>query len=512
MISRHDGVSTYSTLTTVGESPMRPDVLYTGSDDGLVMGTQDGGVSWVDLTPGVMGLPANTYVSRLVASNTRESRVYATFDGHYSGDFAPYVYMSDDFGATWTSIITGLPNSSVNILAEHPDQENLLFVGNEVGMYVSTDRGSNWAPLMNGLPTVPVDDIKIQPDHNDLIIGTHGRGIWVMDNITPLDEVAGGSVQPSSSYLFRVGRAVDWRNFRNQEWTASGEFRIPNPSNGARIRYWLPEEAMTSHDQSDDSDTEGDESADEGSSEADQETGDTSIAINIMTATGQEVRTLEGPSSPGAHQVVWDFRLDPPYEAEQGAGGGGGFGGPVLGPKVLPGVYQIQIDVGETTMLGDLVVRQDPRIEVSRDDLEARQAAIMSAYRLEASVHQAGQAILRLRSQLGDVEDLLNDVDEPPEALGEDVASIKEELGNVSDELYALSLRRTRSSIAGSTTRPTEDQLQAIDRAWDDTPAIIERLNTVISTRMPALNRRLDDEGIRADPGEAVEIPTRGGR
>ena len=281
---------------------------------------------------------------------------------------------------------------------------------------------------------------------------------------------------------------------------------------GRVFRYWLPEEAMTADDQSDDSDTEGDESADEGSSEADQEAGDTSIAINIMTATGQEVRTLEGPSSPGAHQVVWDFRLDPPYESEQGAGGGGGFGGPVLGPKVLPGVYQIQIDVGETTMLGDLVVRQDPRIEVSRDDLAARQAAIMSAYRLEASVHQAGQAILRLRSQLGDVEDLLNDVDEPPEALGEDVESIKEELGNVSDELDALSLRRTRSSIEGSTTRPTEDQLQAIDRAWDDTPAIIERLNTVISTRMPALNRRLDDEGIRADPGEAVEIPTRGGR
>ena len=197
-------------------------------------------MSWVDLTPGVRGLPANTYVSRLVASNTRESRVYATFDGHYSGDFAPYVYMSDDFGATWTSITTGLPNSSVNILAEHPDQENLLFVGNEVGLYVSTDRGSSWAPLMNGLPTVPVDDIKIQPDHNDLIIGTHGRGIWVMDNITPLDEVAGGSVQPSSSYLFRVGRAVDWRNFRNQEWTASGEFRIPNPSNGARIPVLAP--------------------------------------------------------------------------------------------------------------------------------------------------------------------------------------------------------------------------------------------------------------------------------
>jgi photosystem II stability/assembly factor-like uncharacterized protein len=513
MLSRHDGTSTYGSLTTVGESPRNPDLLYTGSDDGRVMSTQDGGVNWVDLTPAFRDLPANTYVSRLVASNAREGRVYATFDGHYSGDFAPYVYVSDDFGATWSSITSGLPNSSVNILAEHPDQENLLFVGNEVGLYVSTNRGSGWEPLMNGLPTVPVDDIKIQPDHNDLIIGTHGRGIWVMDNITPLDETAGGSVEASNPYLFRVGRAVDWRNFRNQEWTASGEFRIPNPSNGARIRYWLPEGPATTGVESDDSDDADDKSTDEGdSSNVDQEVAGVSTAIQIMTATGQEVRTLEGPSSPGAHEVVWDFRLDPPYETEQGSTGGGGAGGPVQGPKVLPGVYQIQIEVGETTMLGDLVVRQDPRIEVSRGDLAARQAAIMSAYALERSVHDAGQAILRLRDQLGDVDDLLNDVDDPPETLSEEVEAIKEELGSISDNLDRLSVRRTRSAIEGSTTRPTEDQLEAIDRAWNDTPAIIEGLNAVISDRMPALNRRLDDEGIRADPGEVVAIPRRGGR
>ena len=507
MLSRHDGVSTHSTLTTVGESPMNPDILYTGSDDGRVMGTQDGGVNWADLTPAIAGLPDNTYVSRLVPSNAGEGRVYATFDGHYSGDFAPYVYVSEDFGATWRSITTGLPNSSVNILAEHPDQENLLFVGNEMGVYVSPDRGSGWAPLMNGLPTVPVDDIKIHPDHNDLIIGTHGRGIWVMENITPLDEIAAGSVQPSNPYLFRVGSAVDWRTFRHQEWTASGEFRLPNPTNGARIRYWLPEQTTTA-DGDRDGDDRGDESPDDGDGDAEQGA-EPHTAIKITTATGQEVRTLEGPASPGAHEVVWDFRLDPPHESEAGSGG---FGGAVQGPKVLPGVYQIQIESGETTMLGDLVVRQDPRIEVSREDLAARQAAIMAAYRLEKSIHDAGQAILRLRDQLGDVEDLLDDVEEPSEALGEEVDAIKEELGNISDDLDDLSVRRTRSSMEGSTTRPTEDQLQAVDKDWDDAPTIIARLNTVISDRMPTLNRRLDEEGIRADPGEVVAIPTRGGR
>jgi len=514
MISRHDGVSTYSALTTVGESPMNPDLLYTGSDDGRVMGTQDGGVSWVDLTPGIEGVPANTYVSRVVASSISEGRVYATFDGHYSGDFAAYVYVSDDFGVTWRLITMGLPASSVNIMAEHSEQENLLFVGNEVGLYVSTDRGSNWSPLMNDLPTVPVDDIKVHPEQNDLIIGTHGRGIWVLDNIAPLEELAAGAVRADAPYLFRVGRVVDWRTFRNQEWTASGEFRIPNPGNGARIRYWIPEEAMAADDGDDDSGEGDDDAAHDESGEVEMDA--TTLPINIMTATGQELRTLEGPSTPGAHEVIWDFRLDPPYEAARGTaagtGDGGGFGGTVQGPKVLPGVYQIQIESGETTMLGDLVVQQDPRIEVSRPDLAARQAAIMSAYNLEGSVYEAGQAILRIRDQLGNVDDLLNDADSPPEALGDEVTAIREALGDISDELDRLSVRRTRSAMEGSTTRPTEDQLELVNRAWDETPALIAQVNSVITDQMPALNRSLGEADIRADPGEVVKIPTREGR
>ena len=232
-----------------------------------------------------------------------------------------------------------------------------------------------------------------------------------------------------------------------------------------------------------------------------------------MTARGQEVRTLEGPASPGAHEVTWDFRLEPAYEAEEGQGGGGGFGGGGgQGPKVLPGVYQIQIESGETTMLGDLVVRQDPRIEVSREDLAARQTALLSVYSLQGPVYQAGEAIRRLREQLVDVGALLNDAPEAPESLTEEVEAIRDELSAVEDDLANLQVRQVRGAIDGSTTRPTEDQLQSIDRAWEDGPATLERLNALITDRIPALNRRLDDEGIRSDPGEAVEIPRRGGR
>ena len=507
MLSRHDGVSFYSTITTVGESPINGDVLYTGSDDGRVMVTRDGGNIWSDVTSNIPGLPDNTYVSRIVASGDQEGRVYATFDGHYSGDFAAYVYMSENFGEDWRSITNGLPASSVNIFTEHPDLGRLLFLGNEVGVYVSTDGGGSWQPLMNGLPTVPVDDIKIHPAHNDLIIGTHGRGIWIMDDVTPLEELAGGAVMASNPYLFRGGQAVQWREFGIQEWTASGEFRLANPTNGARLRYWIPEGFQVADD-----DASGNDSANGGGRQEQEADGDDGLDIKILTATGQDVRTLHGPATPGAHEVVWDFRIDPAYEQDEGqGGGGGGFGGGprAQGPKVLPGVYQIQMDVGQTTMFGDLAIRMDPRIEVSREDLRARQAALMSVYELQAPIYHAGRAVRRIRDQLADIEELLGEPDEAPEALTREVEEIRNELDEIDRDLQALPLGSIRA-IESSTTRPTEDQLQSVDEAWEDTPPIIERVNELISGRMPAFYGRLDAEGIRTDPGEAVVIPRRG--
>ena len=484
MLARHDGVSFYSTVTVIAESPLNPNVLYTGSDDGRVMGTQDGGVTWLDLTEGVRDLPSNIYVSRIVASESEEGRVYATFDGHYSGDFAPYVYVSDNYGDRWRSITHGLPQTSVNVLAEHPDEGNLLFLGNEVGVFVSMDGGDRWDPLMNGLPTVPVDDIRVQPAYDDLLIGTHGRGIWVLDDIAPLEQLASGSVMAGTPYLFLGGQAIQWRRRSIQEWTASAEFRLPNPRVAARIRYWIPE---------------GFE--------------DPQLEIKILTATGQDVRTIEGPATPGAHEVLWDFRMDPAYEPQGNRGGGGGGGADSLGargPTVLPSVYQIQIDVGRTTMFGDITVRQDPRIDVSRADLAARQAAMMSMYELQAPVYHAGRAIERLKLQLSDVEQFLRET-AAIESFGNELEGIKEELDDVDRELRRLGPAGRSRQIEASTTRPTEDQLQGVEQAWRAIPEVIGRLNALILVRIPALHGKLNEERFPADPGEHLEIPRRGG-
>jgi photosystem II stability/assembly factor-like uncharacterized protein len=503
MLARHDGVSFYSTVTVVAESPMNANVLYTGSDDGRIMGTRDGGVTWLDLTEGMRDLPSNTYVSRIVASNAEEGRVYATFDAHYSGDFAPYVYVSDDYGDRWRSITSGLPQTSVNVLTEHPDEGNLLFLGNEVGVFVSLDGGDRWDALMNGLPTVPVDDIRVHPGYGDLLIGTHGRGIWVLDDIAPLEQLAGGSVRTGTPYLFRGGQAIQWRRRSVQEWTGSAEFRIPNPPVAARIRYWIPEgfEVGGSEPATESTDQSGSDATDEGPQ----------LEVKILTATGRDVRTIKGPATPGAHEVLWDFRIEPAYEPE---GDQGGSGGPdtrgARGPTVLPGVYQIQVEVGRITMFGDLSVRQDPRIDVSRADLAARQAAMMSMYQLQAPMYHAGQAVQRLRGQLSDVEEFLRET-ASTEPFAMELDGIEGELDDLNREIRRVRPAAASREIEASTTRPTEDQLQAIERAWADVPEIIGRINALILVRIPVLYDRLNDERIRADPGDYLEVPTRRG-
>ena len=511
MLARHDGVTFYSTVTTLSESPLNASVLYTGSDDGRVMGTQDGGGTWLDLTGDVDDLPSNTYVSRIVASNAEEGRVYAAFDGHYSGDFAPYVYVSDDFGESWRSITSGLPQTSVNVLIEHPDEGNLLFLGNEVGIFVSLNGGASWEPLMNGLPTVPVDDIRIHPTQDDLLIGTHGRGVWVLDDLTPLEQLAGGSVLAEAPYLFRGGQSTQWRIRNVQEWTASAEFRLPNPRVGARIRYWIPEGFDLGLDPGIDAqdttepDVEGETSATE-----------PQLEIKILTAVGRNVRTIKGPATPGAHEVLWDFRIDPAYEPPEGDGGNADRIA-ARGPTVLPSVYQIQVEVGRTTMLGDLTVRQDPRIDVPRADLAARQAAMMTMYDLQAPVYQAGQALEELNRQISDVEQFLRETG-ATRSFRREVNGIKEELADVDRELGRLLTRtgsrtaRTIRQIEASTTRPTEDQLQDVERAWRNVPDVIGRLNALILVRIPALYQELDDDRIRTDTGEHVEVPQRRGR
>jgi hypothetical protein len=279
-MSRNDGQSNYGNITAIAESPVDENVLYTGADDGRLMGTRDGGSTWTDLTDNVPGLPDNTYVTRLIASHADAGAIYAAFDGHRSDDFSAYVYRSDDYGSSWDRITDGLPEESVNALEQHPRNPNLWFVGNEVGVYVSVDAGETWHRMHSGLPTVPVDDIDIHPRENDLVLGTHGRGIWIMDDITPLENL-GTEAMFADVELFGVRHAISRNSYNPQEWPA-GIWQADNGARGARFRFHVGHEVAEAND---------------------------SITLTVTDRSGASVAVIREEAEAGVHEYVWNLGM-----------------------------------------------------------------------------------------------------------------------------------------------------------------------------------------------------------
>ncbi|HUL74946.1 MAG TPA: hypothetical protein VLT86_17670 [Vicinamibacterales bacterium] len=343
-LSRNDGTSPFGSLTSIGESPIDARVIYTGAQDGTVQVTRDGGTSWTNVTARIPGLPPYTYCSTVLPSRYAPGRVYATFDGHYSDDYRPYVYVSDDFGQTWRAIAAGLPETGVNRIREHPSDPHFLVLAHERGVHFSTDDGRTWIPLAlaTNFPPVPSDDLVIHPRDNSLVIGTHGRGIWILDDVGPLELLSAETLQ-SEAAMAPIAPAHEIITHTVQAWYGAGEFFAPNRDYDAGITYYLRAAASGS------------------------------AQIEITDVYGTHVRTLQGPAARGLNRVAWNLRGDPPTSnlgpgpAGGGAGGRGGGGGgrggaQNLGPLVAPGRYVIVVKVPGVSreLRGTVMVGADP--------------------------------------------------------------------------------------------------------------------------------------------------------
>ncbi|HJQ09451.1 MAG TPA: hypothetical protein VJ840_00295 [Gemmatimonadaceae bacterium] len=279
----NSGAETHGTITTVAESPIRPGILWVGTDDGNVwLSTNDGG-SWTDITTRFPGVPKKTWVSRVEPSHFDTATVYVTFDNHRDNDFKPYVYVSTDFGKTFRSINNNLPSGGVDfvhVIREDPANRDLLFVGTDIAAYVSTNRGANWQRFMTGLPTVPIHDLKIHPRDRELIAATHGRSIWIVD-IAPLEEMNTG-VMSRQAHFFTPKTAFEYSLGNIQNFPGQKYFVAQNPPYGAELVYRL-----TSGNPRD------------------------SAKVVVTDIRGDTVRTLNAPGGPGIHRAYWDLRARP---------------------------------------------------------------------------------------------------------------------------------------------------------------------------------------------------------
>jgi len=422
-LSRHDGVVSWPCITVIAESPVKAGVLWAGTDDGNVQVSRDDGKTWTNVFSKMPGAPKGGYVSRIEASWKEEGTAYVAFDNHRSADFAVYLYLTKDFGATWTKITNGIPEDAgtVHVVREDPANSNLLFAGTEFGLWVSFDRGSNWQRMKNGLPTTPVFDLQIHPREHDLIVATHGRSIWIMDNIRPLEELS-DSVLSTDLKLFSSPPAIQWKRVDAKGFVGSKLFLAPNPPAGVILDYYAK--------------------------------GRGAVTVTVKDQGGATVRTLNAQAQPGINRTTWDMRYDPPIAmggrgggggrggagggrggaagaggggrggrgataetpatAEEpasetagaaGGGGGGGRGGRGGGASVDPGDFTVTIAQSGKTDSKTVTVQEDPRINISAGDRAKRRQAITRLVSMTKEADQGRRKIVAIQTALTTLTD-----------------------------------------------------------------------------------------------------------
>ena len=302
------GAENYGTVITIAESPHDADVVWAGTDDGNVQVTRDGGGTWTDVTDNI-GYPRDLWVSRVETSKHDPAAAYVSIDGHRSADFEPYIYKTTDFGATWGRITYGIPdNQPVYVVKEDPQNPDLLYAGTEFGIFYTLNGGQSWSSLQRDLPVVAVHDIVVHPRDNNLVIGTHGRGIWIMDDIWMLQQATAESLS-ADAHIFDGDVATRWLSKNPMGTGGSLAFRGENPTKNAVVAFHL------------------------GSGASGQ------VTIEISNVTGDRGRSFTFDAAPGINVLEWNMRFEPTEEQrerfreEQAARvgrsgfGGGGFGG-----------------------------------------------------------------------------------------------------------------------------------------------------------------------------------------
>ena len=501
-VARHAGTADFGNISTVDESPLRRGLLYVGTDDGVIQVSRDGGATWtkIERFPGV---PDMTYVSRVVASRHNEATVYATLDGHRSNDFKPYVLKSTDYGKTWTSIASNLPVSSVQVIREHPRAPSLLFAGNEIGAYYSSNGGKSWSKLQYNLPTVPVHDIRVHPRENDLVIGTHGRGIYIIDDITPLERMA-DALRSDGMYLFPAKAATIFNYNTSMPGGVTGgsgslgerSFSAPNPPFGSTLTYYLKDSLPKGRE----------------------------LTLAIHDSTGKRIRDLTVNSKPGMHRATWDLRLPAPYINTKAQG----TNNQPTGAFVLPGRYVARLTLaGDDTLMSryvetPLTVNPDPFVSLRPAEYRALWEARVSSSAQQARVQAIVRTAEQVKEQMTEVKAALK-IGTAPDSLSKQATAIDKEIddillkvrgrqgpdaNDVDDKTFAPSIQSRVNQVAGeignATSLPTQIQRETLDLAMKDLEREAARLNSILTARVPALNRGLDAAGVPWTVGRTV--------
>ncbi|HVA54534.1 MAG TPA: glycosyl hydrolase [Gammaproteobacteria bacterium] len=420
----------YDLIYSIAPSALAAGQIWVGTDDGLIQLTRDSGKSWQNVTP--KGMPAWAKVSLIEASHFDASTAYAAVDAHKLDNFHPYIFVTHDYGRSWTRADKGINAPAfVRAVREDPVQKGLLYAGTETGVYVSFDNGKNWRSLQLNLPVTSVRDLVVKD--GDLVIATHGRGFWILDDILPLREIAAGT-NPDSNHLYatRTAARLHSANDGSLPYESVGK----NPPDGAILYYSLAAKPKAE------------------------------VTLAISDATGKIIRTfsstpkpvenghpLEFPTekhaklepletSAGLHRVVWNLRYAAPNDIP---GAYYDSGGPVS-PMVLPGIYTITLKVGDKSFTQPLTVIADPRVHVTADALQQQLDLMMKLNQAVAEDHSTANAIRWVREQLAGVQARLSG-HAGAEAIGKTATELDAKLADLLETFYQYRAHAEESQL-----------------------------------------------------------------
>ncbi|PYJ95394.1 MAG: sialidase [Verrucomicrobia bacterium] len=466
----------HTTIYSISESPKDKSLIWVGTDDGNLQLTRDGGKKWTNVIGNVPGLPKNSWVSWVQASNFDAGTAYAAFDRHTFGDMAPYVFKTTDYGKTWTPLVTSQDVKGVrgyaHVIKEDLVKPDLLFLGTEFGLWVSIDGGKNWAQFKgNHFPAVAVRDLAIHPRDNELVLATHGRGIWIVDDITPLRALTPDLL--TQDVAFVSARPVQQRIEGSGGW-ANGDavFIGDNPPDAAVINYYQRERHLFGK-----------------------------LKLEVLDSSGRVIDELPASRRPGLNRVTWAMRAKPPRvpPAAQIAQGG------TRGPRLVPGVYTVRLTKAGKVSETKLTIGLDRRAKFSEADRKAQFDAAMKVHALfgeesalmdrilslRKALAQSGAALPEgdpLRKSVSDFDGKIDSVRKKIVATTEGGAITGEErLREHTDQLYGAIL-----SYEG---KPGDYQLAYIETLKRELGDVTKDFDQLLATDLPALNESLKSKG-----------------
>jgi len=471
----------HTTIYSISESPKDKSLIWVGTDDGNLQLTRDGGKTWNNVVGNVPGLPKNSWVSWVQASNFEAPTAYVAFDRHTFGDMAPYVFRTADYGKTWTPLITPQELKGVrgyaHVIKEDVVQPNLLFLGTEFGLFVSIDGGKNWAQFKgNHFPAVAVRDLAIQPRENDLVLATHGRGIWIVDDITPLRAVTADLI--GQEVTFVSARPVQQRLEGNGGW-ANGDavFVGDNPPDAAVITYYQRSRHLFGK-----------------------------LKLEVLDASGRLVDNLPASKRPGLNRAIWSMREKPPRvpPAAQIAEAG------IRGPRLIPGVYTVRLTKAGKISETKLTVGLDRRAKFTEADRKAQFEGAMKVHALFGEESALMDRILFLRAGLvksaaalaeGDaLRKSITDFDGKIDNVRKKIAATKEGGAVTGEERLREHTDQLYGAILSYEGKPGDYQIAYIDALKRELADVTKEFEQLLATELTILNESLKAKGQQSIP------------